>query len=121
MEEKENIFEKAKKKFGEFKAKAKEFGGKVVDKALEHPEITLPFIVGLGSMAIGGAKAIANAGEKQLERCMVEDDVTGLKYLTDHPLNNDEILELSEKMVDGQTKGEALNDMGVLKKEKKRK
>ncbi len=121
MEENENIFTKAKKKVKEIKGKVKEFGGKVVDEALKHPEITLPLMSGLGMAFMGGVKAITSAGDKQLEHCRVEDDVTGQYFLTDHPLTNDEILELGEKMIDGESKGEALRDMGVLRKEKRRK
>lgn len=53
--------------------------------------------------------------------CEVPDEITGLNYRTSHPLTNAEILELSDRMVDGETTGEALNNMGVLKTEKKKK
>ena len=51
----------------------------------------------------------------------VPDEITGLNYRTSHPLSNAEILELSDRMVDGETTGEALNNMGVLKQDKKKK
>jgi hypothetical protein len=47
--------------------------------------------------------------------------VTGEEFMLKHPLRNDEILELGSRMIDGESKGEALNDMGLLRKERRRK
>lgn len=112
--EKEGFFKKVKRKVAE-----------KTDKALcflaDNPQVTLPLLSGVGMLIGGGTKMILNAGNRKLDHCRVEDDVTGADYLTEHPLTNDEILELNRRMSFGQPKGEALKEMGLLRKEKRRK
>lgn len=117
----ENIKAKAKNLKDSVKEKvvnAKEKVGKFFE---EHEEVTsglisLGFTVLPGVIvAIGGAIAGKDPGA-----CLVEDDVTGLDFKTKHPMTNKEILELGDRMIDGQSKGDALNEMGLLKKERKR-
>ena len=78
-------------------------------------------MIGSLIMTIGGGilKLIAGAGDK--ETYLLRDEVTGAEYKLKHPMVNSEILELSDRMSLGQTKGDALNEMGVLANEKKRK
>jgi hypothetical protein len=45
----------------------------------------------------------------------VEDDVTGEDLVLDHPLTNDEILELNRRMKAGEFKADILRDMGLLR------
>ncbi len=113
-QEKENIFQKVKRK-------ATETGDKVLGFLVENPQFTLPFLSGLGMFIAGGGKMLINAERRQAEKCRVKDDVTEEYFMTEHPLTNGEILELNERMIDGQTKGYALNEMGLLRKEKRRK
>ena len=118
----ENIKAKAKNLKDSAKEKAVNAKEKVGKFFEENKEVTsglisfgftlLPAVV----VAIGGAIA----GSKNPEACLVEDDVTGLDFKTKHPMTNKEILELGDRMIDGQSKGDALNEMGLLKKEKKR-
>ena len=77
----------------------------------------------ISSIAIvaGVITAIANIGTERDDLCWVQDDVTELDFHTKKALTNSDILELGERMIDGQTKGDALNEMGLLAKEKKRK
>ena len=83
----------------------------------DDPMLIMPVLSGVG-MILGG---IVKAAEgRQDDRCLVEDDVTGEDFRTKHPLTNSEILELGERMIDGQPKGAALDDMGLLKKERRR-
>ena len=123
MDVKEKV-EKVKAKAKETKEKAKEkvkpIGEKVSKLCKEEPWFVLQMALTVGSALIKvGLGAVDNRAT--LDKCLVEDDVTGCNYLTTHPLTNSEILELSNRMSDGETHGEALNNMGLLRKEKKRK
>ena len=109
----EGFFEKVKAKVSEKKAQFKEFLGK-------HPELIVPLIVSGITIGRGVAGMVSEAGRCD-ENCLVTDDVTGLKYLTTHPLTNGEIMELSELKRSGIATGDALDDMKVLKNERKRK
>ena len=78
-------------------------------------------LLALGKMLIGILSGAVNMESSKNKQCLVEDDVTGCKYLTKHPLTNNEILELESRMINGgETHGEALKNMGVLRKERKR-
>ena len=106
-----SFFEKlkdTKKRFGEF-----------IEK---NPAMIIP-LVSAGTMIVRGLfGTLIGAGSVNQAHCMVKDDTTGLKYLCKHPLNNQEILELSDLKTRGElTTGEALVEMDVLKKERKRK
>jgi len=75
--------------------------------------LTVSFISIIGS---------ALSGDKKREACLVEDDFTGEDLMVKHPLTNSDILEMSDRMkTDGVTKAEALDDMGLLKNERRRK
>ena len=91
--------------------------GKFID---EHGYLVIPMISVAGSLVAG---VVASANEKSKdyeEKCLVEDDITGQNFKTKHPMTNAEILELGERMIDGQPKGDALDAMGLLKNEKRR-
>lgn len=114
--------DKAKVKFEEFKFKAKEKLERFGAYFNEHEEmnkLVLYGIVGVVGGIITGISTAAGGGPTP-PSCLVEDDITGLNFKTKRPLTNTQILELGDRMVDGQTKGEALQEMGMLKKEKKR-
>lgn len=115
------------------KEKIKEFGSKAKDKAMEVKNIVaeyvknnsgmvmmvLPMIVPVAMTALGNA---TGQGKEYREHCLVEDNRTGEDLMTVHPLTNSEIMELGDRMQTfGQSKGEALRDMGLLKKERSRK
>lgn len=89
--------------------------------ASDNPQMIFPIVTAFGSLAFTGLRMITGAGTNQIDHCRVEDDVTGEEFITKHPLTNDEILELGNRMIDGEWKGSALNDMGLLKNEKHRK
>ena len=111
QEEVQNTEEKKKDK------PLKAFGKAVI----ENPAILIPFISGIGSVLFGGMRMVSSKKQAQYQRCLVHDDVTELNYRTTHPLSNSEILELSSRKVDGETTGEALVNMGVLRNERVRK
>lgn len=79
-----------------------------------------PMVIMPAASILLGLFKIAMSGGGNGDKYLVEDEVTGEKLKVTHRLTNDEILELEDRMVDGQLKGRALNDMGVLKKERKR-
>ncbi len=85
----------------------------------KNPAMVLPMVSMVGSLAFKGLSMLA--GANQNDRCLSEDDVTGEEFMLKHPLTNNEILELGSRMIDGESKGEALNDMGLLRKERRRK
>ena len=120
MKEKlEKLKNKGKEIIDKGKAKLAKGKQKVGDFVVNHPELVIP-VAALGISVVGGAiNTIAKAGD--LEGCRVKDDVTELELLTKHPLTNSEILELNQRMIDGDPKAQALDDMGLLRKEKKRK
>ena len=98
--------------------KAKEVGTKLNDACGEYPEAVLSV---LGTVATVVITVVAASAANSEAACRTKDGLTECEYRTKHPLNNREILELSDKMQSGMTKGEALNEMGLLKKERKRK
>lgn len=86
----------------------------------EHPEVIVPIVSSAFALYVG-ATSLAKSNERdRIRACEVEDDITGLKFLTDHPMTNSEIMELGDRMTDGQTKGAALNEMGLLRNEENR-
>lgn len=121
MEENKKENQKKEGFFQKVKRKVAETGDKVLGFMVENPQFTLPFLSGLGMFVAGGGKWLASAERRMAEKCRVHDDVTEEYFMTKHPLTNEEILELGERMIDGQPKGYALDEMGLLRKEKKRK
>ena len=88
----------------------------------ENPGLVFEAAVIIGGVFIGGLKALASGGSSSYqEKCLIESDVSDQCYKVKHPLTNQEILELDDKLVDGMTTGEALDNMGLLRKERKRK
>lgn len=110
-----SFFEKIKTKVKETKDNLVERKENLMKFLGEHPELVMPLISGLTMLIGGGLKIASNSANKRLEKCKVKDDVTGEYYITDHPLTNEEILELSDRMVDGETKGNALKEMDLLR------
>ena len=119
------VVETIKTKLSAAKEKVKEKTDEGKEKVLkfvdDHPEVIIPVISGLGMLTAGIFSGIMKSGSKRIEHCRVQDDVTDEYFLAAHPLTNDEILELGDRMIDGQRKGDALEEMGLLKKEKRRK
>lgn len=108
-----------KEKFEQGKAiiadKAAKAGAACADFIEEHPGLVMPILSGVITVASIIGSAAKNAQEKRDEQCLVEDDITGEKLKTRHPLTNDEILLLGEYMENGVGKGKALKSMKLLK------
>ena len=113
-EEKLGILEKGKLWMKAIKDGTREF-------IVENPAMTMPILTGLIMFGGGILKGLTGTGGKRYEHCKVQDPITGEYYLTEHPLTNGEIRELGERMSSGEMKGEALDNMGLLRDEKKRK
>ena len=115
------------------KAKIKEVGSKAKEKAVETKQKIEKFVdedAGMVMMLLPMASSVllaiagnaAASKKERYDRCLVEDDRTGEDLMVKHPLTNDEIMDLSDRMhAFDQSKGEALRDMGLLKKERSRK
>ena len=96
--------------------------GKIDKFNEDHPDVhvivsalSVPLAI---TVVTGIASNMIEAGAN--DALLVEDDITGLDFKTKHPMTNKEILELGDRMSVGQSKGDALNEMGLLKKERKR-
>ena len=84
----------------------------------ENPQSFVSMItgaVGMGLTIVG----LCGGFSRKDDGCEVPDEVTGLNYSTTHPLTNSEIIELSDRIISGESKGEALQNMGVLKDDKR--
>lgn len=92
----------------------------IKDAIGENPEIIISTLIsGTIAITVGICKTILDMGRIS-EDCLVTDDITGCDYLVDHPLTNEEILYFGERISNGESRGEALQNMGVLVEEKKR-
>ena len=89
----------------------------------ENPEKFGACIGALVTLALPIGGAIISFAGNDKESCKIHDDTIGSYWLTDHPLTNQELLEVNRKLFDGQcaSLGEALQEEGYLKKEKRRK
>ena len=103
-----------------FWTKVKEVGKAVGEVLVKNPFLIIP-IVSTVFGVIGKVASAAAGGGTWNEHYLAEDDITGEEYRLRHPMTNSEILELSDRMVDGQTKGEAFDNMGLLRNETRRK
>lgn len=107
--------------------KIKDKGNEALDKAEPYIHKVADNISWIVPAAIGGFSILSGlasilSGNKQRDACLVEDDFTGEEVYAKHPLTNDEILAMTQEMrANGSTKAEALNDLGLLRKERKRK
>lgn len=114
-EKKTKLVDKVKEKVKKKKEKARERKESMFRFLADNPQITISLFSALGTIGIGGIMMVSKAGRRYYESCQVVDDVTGEKFLLDHPLTNDEIMELNRRMIDGESKAEILQDMGLLR------
>lgn len=112
---KEKLVEKVKRKVKEVKKKASETKENMFRFLAENPQITISLFSALGTIGIGTTMAISKAGRRHYEACRVKDDVTEEYFLLDHPLTNEEIMEINRRMIDGESKANILEDMGLLR------
>ncbi len=120
MNLKEFYEEKAKPKIKETYEKAKNVTKVVIDTFKENPMLAVMAVSSIGTVVTGVASAITKNREENDEACTTYDPYAGANLMTTHELTNSEILEMTDRMKTGQTKGQALNDMGLLRDEKRR-
>lgn len=120
--------EKVKPKFDAGVEKVKAGGKKVVETTkivgetfVKNPMLAVMFISTVGSTVVSIANTISKNKDEEEDRCTTYDSYAGMDITTTHELSNQEILEMTERMKAGQKKVEALNDMGLLREDKKRK
>ena len=109
---------KAKEIGGAVKKKVKEVKDEAVEFCVQNPGVIMPLMAGVG-MLITGASTMATRAARA--STIKDENWTGGNFRTVHPLSNTELLELEQRLKNGEEKGEALSNMGVLKKEKRRK
>ena len=114
-QEKQKFMVKVKEKVKQVKENWKEKKEGAIHYLAEHPEVTMSLFSAIGTIGIGTGIAITKAGRRYQEACRVEDDVTGEDLVLDHPLTNDEVLELNRRMKAGEFKADILRDMGLLR------
>lgn len=115
-EKKMTLFDKGKALGKTIIEKGKMVGGKAIHYAAENAPWLVPVVITGGSFLIGAADLI---GGKQPATF----DPRTKEWLNlDHNMTNSEIVEANKIMrEEGVTKAEALDEMGLLKEEKKRK
>lgn len=113
--EKKSFVAKIKEKVKNSREKWNEKKESAIHYLAEHPEVTMSLFSALGTIGIGTGIAISKAGRRYHEACQVTDDITGEDLLLDHPLTNEEIMELNRRMKDGESKADILEDMGLLR------
>lgn len=126
MEEKKTVEEtvevpnvpEEKQSFGQ---KVKEVGKAIAEVLVKNPVMIIPVVSGVLGIVGKVASIAMGGGHNWNEHYLSEDDVTGEEFRLRHPMTNSEILELGDRMIDGQSKGDALEDMGLLRNERRRK
>lgn len=100
--------------------KAKAAGKIVVDTFKENPTLAVMAIASVKDIISIVVATTERSREENQARLQTHDAYSDCDLTTKHELTNAEILEMTERMKTGQTKAEALNDMGLLKKERRR-
>lgn len=120
--------EKVKPKFDKGVEKVKAGGKKVVETTkivgetfVKNPMLAVMALSTIGSTVTTVLNTVSRNKEEEEDRCTTYDSYAGMDITTTHELSNQEILEMTERMKAGQKKVEALNDMGLLREDKKRK
>lgn len=120
--------EKMKPKIDKGVEKVKAGGKKVVETTkivgetfVKNPMLAVMALSTIGSTVTTVLNTVSRNKEEEEDRCTTYDSYAGMDITTTHELSNQEILEMTERMKAGQKKVEALNDMGLLREDKKRK
>lgn len=113
--EQKTFMVKVKEKAKSVKEKWKEKKESAFHFLAENPQITMSLFSALGMIGSGAVVVISKAGRRYREACAVEDDITGENLMLDHPLTNEEVLELNRRMKNGESKVDILEDMGLLR------
>lgn len=112
-QENEGFFAKIKRRAVEIKSTATEF-------FTENPNAIFGIASGIGTIGLAIARIIFSAASKSGAGYSMESDISGGEFRLNHPLTNAEIQELDNRMLEGASMGDALEEMGALKKERRR-
>ena len=108
----ETIKKSVKEKFEKGKKKAKNMA-QVIEK---NPDIGARLAACVGTSIIGLLYMVKNAADRREAECRVDDIFLGCEWKTTHPLDNDELMELTRRLYEeNQSKGQALSEMQVLR------
>ena len=107
----DTIFEKGK----ETANKVGSFGKKIIDYAKENPVDTLVKVGMVLTATVTIVTAISNLDKKSKEGKTVFSEDINESVLLKKKLNNSDKIELDYRVKTGQTKIEALNEMGFIK------
>lgn len=78
-------------------------------------------LLGIFGQFAGACATVYVANSNKRKKCFLsKDEITGEMYKLKHELSNEEIKELCSRMIDGDTKGEALELMGLLEDKRKK-
>lgn len=118
-------FDKMKIKFAEKKAAAKCKLKKMFNWVVENPFsaiMLLSIFSGAVNVTTKGVKDISSIVEDRKEQkkedCRVWDPVNGIQWYTKKPLTTEQKLEFENRVKNGESRGEILADMDVLRKKR---
>lgn len=111
VEEKESLFEKGKK----VGSKVCTYGKKTLDYVKENPVDSVIKVGAVLTAVVSIITAVKAINKTGTEGKTVYSEATGESVVLKKKLNNDNKVELDYRMKTGQTKIEALNEMGLIK------
>ena len=107
----DTIFEKA----NDAANKVGSVGKRIIDYAKENPVDTLVKVGTVLTAAVTIMTAVSNIDKKSKEKKTIFSDDIGESLLLKKKLSNSDKVELDYRVKTGQTKVEALNEMGFIK------
>ena len=107
----DTIFEKGK----DAANKVGSVGKRIIDYAKENPVDTLVKVGTVLTAAVTIMTAVSNIDKKSKEKKTIFSDDIGESLLLKKKLSNSDKVELDYRVKTGQTKVEALNEMGFIK------
>lgn len=107
----DTIFEKGKNAA----SKVGSVGKRIIDYAKENPVDTLVKVGTVLTAAVTIMTAVSNIDKKSKEKKTIFSDDIGESLLLKKKLSNSDKVELDYRVKTGQTKVEALNEMGFIK------
>ncbi len=108
-EKKPNIFIRVKNKVKEKLDNIGEF-------AADNPQLIGGIFSAIGTVIVGGAMFFGSMGERNLKKCEIQDENSGISYYTVRPLSYSERVELVKASQNGQTTIDFLEERDLLRK-----
>ena len=108
-EKKPNIFIRVKNKVKEKLDTIGEF-------AADNPQLIGGIFSAIGTVIVGGAMFFGGMGERNLKKCEIKDENSGISYYTVRPLSYSERVELVKASRNGQATIDFLEERDLLRK-----